>query len=347
MIDRERLAHNSAAWVDSTTMVVTAGAADLSRMLAAQGLYFDDAVAAPEGRRPICVDLWRVQDGRFAAGGSDQHTWFESAGAAAMATLGGALGAASGGGRRAFEGAMTGAAAGGQFGPLGWWLGTLRGGLAGGISGWAGGAVTGAAEAASLGARAARQWSEAASTRLGTYNEMIVAVPNVLRPGGSGRRYMYVLGILSDSPTAIWGDRTLGCGYQKRSAEFIQNGPDRCEIRADTGESTLSAVFSPSRPDRWAPVSDGTPLGEYRAWFRQPLLGHLGGGGFAVTFLDRLLDDPVVRVSPVSGRLDVGTGLISGLPPGAHQVSAVAASKPWGGFQATRVAVAVTYPIHV
>jgi hypothetical protein len=190
----------------------------------------------------------------------------------------------------------------------------------------------------------ARGLSEAMSRTLGTYKEVLVAVPNAVRSGGHGDPYMFVLGMYSNGPVSIWADRVQRCGYRKCPANISRHGFQRYEIRHGERSASLSAVFAPAREAEWAPAD--ARLGVYRALFAQPLLGHLDDGTFAVTFLDRFLEAPEVRWAPVSGRLAIASDFIAGVPAGEFDVQELSAEHPWGAFQAASILVKVTPPHH-
>jgi hypothetical protein len=153
---------------------------------------------------------------------------------------------------------------------------------------------------------------------------------------------MFVLGMLSNGPVSIWGDRTLRCGYRKGSATIVRHGFHRYEIRRGQEVSALSAQFSAIRQGAWAPVD--ARLDGYRPMLSQPLLGYVSHDAFAVTFLDRFLEAPDVRWAPVSGQLAVAGEFIEGVPGGQFGVHALSPEYPWGAFQTARLPVKVTFP---
>jgi hypothetical protein len=201
------------------------------------------------------------------------------------------------------------------------------------------GAVAGVAQETAAGAAVAQALSEAASRVIATYDEIVVGIPNVVRPKGLGP-HMYVLGMVSNGAVSIWGDRALGCGYQKRVAEIDRHGFKRYEVHDGRGARRLTALLSPAPDDSWVAPDDR--LKAYRLIFAQPLLGHLGGQRFAVTFLDRLLDDVGIRWAPASARLTIAPGFIDGLPGGMFEVPALSSEDPWGAFQVSGVLTKIT-----
>jgi hypothetical protein len=340
----ERKFWNSGARLDATTLVLMTEAANLQAMLGPVGVELTPFPGAPSGQHPVCIDLWQVEDGRLESAGVDQHAWSATTGAATAAASGGWLGAAAGAGLGAFGGAAAGGLMGTSFGPVGWALGTFGGWIAGSAWGGAAGAAVGAARGASLGAGVARGLSEAMSRTLGTYREALVAVPNAVRSNGQGDPHMLVLGMYSDGPVSIWGDRVQRCGYRKCLATISCDGFQRYEIRQGERPASLSAVFASARAEAWGPAD--ARLGTYRALFAQPLLGHLDDGTFAVTFLDRFPEAPEVCWAPVSGRLSIASDFIAGVPPGEFDLEELSAEHPWGAFQAASIPVKVTRPHH-
>jgi hypothetical protein len=344
MNETDRQPWNSGARIDATTILVMVRVQHLSAVLEPMGISIMPLSHAPEGHHPICVDLWHIERGRLESGGMDQHDWSSAAGATAVAMTGGWMGSAAGGGIGAIGGAAAGAFIGAPLGPIGSWWGSIAGYLAGGALGATAGAAMGASQGAALGANTGRETSEALSRVLGTYQEVLVATPNAVLPGGRGDPHMFVLGMYSNNPVSIWGDRAQGCGYRKRAATIRRDGFRGYEVRHQEQEAGLSGVFAAAPPDSWTRAD--ARLERHRALFAQPLLGSLGHGRFAVSVLGRFLEDPEVRWAPVSGRLTVAAEFAAGLPAGDFRVSALSPDDPWGAFQATRVFTKVTPPIH-
>ncbi len=342
----ERRLHNSRATISGTTAVLLLDADRLRLKLGTMGLQLAEAAGAPSGLHPVCVDLWHVRDGRIESAEIDQHTWSQTTGAALGAAVGGAFGAASGVSLGGIGGAAMGGRMGERFGPVGWWWGAAAGWLTGTALGGVLGTATGAARAAGAGLRVGREWSETTSRALGTYNEVLVGVPNVLRPGGRGRKYVFVLGMFSDSSVSIWGDRTLRCGYQKRPANIVCDGLATYEVRDKDAAIILSAVSGPAEGQGWREAAEETGLETYRKWFAQPLLGHLGDGRFAVSYLDRILDDRGARVVPAFGRLEIPSDLLGLVSKGEFELGPLSADRPMGAFQTVHLPVRVTYPVH-
>ena len=343
MRERDRQPWNSGARIDATTILVLTRVEHLRAVLDPLGITLVPFPHVPEGHHPVCVDLWHIESGRLESGGIDQHDLSSAAGATATALTGGWMGSAAGGGLGAIGGAAAGAFIGAPLGPIGSWWGSIAGYLAGGTLGATAGAAMGASRGAALGAGTAREMSEAVSRTVGTYQEVLVATPNAVPPGGGGRTCS-CSACTATTRYPIWGDRAQGCGYGKRAATIRRDGFRSYEVDHQGPAAGLSGVFDAAPADAWA-ASDAR-LEHHRALFAQPLLGSLGHGGFAVSALGRFLDDPEVRWAPVSGRLTVAAEFAAGLPAGDFPVSALSPDDPWGAFQATRVLTKVTPPIH-
>lgn len=335
----ERLPWNSGAHVDGTTFALLVDAARLQRLLDPIGVVLGAAPDVPAGRHPVVIDLWRIVSGRIETAGIDQHTWSTATGAAALAAFGGVIGAAAGSGQGAIDGAAAGAAAGAAMGPVGWWCGAMAGLVAGGASGGAMGFASGVAQGVRAGAGLGEGVSRRMSRTFGTYEEVLVAAPYARVRGRDAGPYMFVLGMRSNGPVSIWGDRALRFGYRKGPAEIVRDGFERYDVVGEVGACT--SFVAP--PVRWGAI-DGR-LDRYRALLTsQPLLGPVEGGGFAVTLLDRFFDASDVRWAPVSARLTVGPGFVDGVPEGEFALEALGGDCPWGAFQVQRLPVKVTFP---
>jgi hypothetical protein len=345
-VTSERLVWNSGGHVDGTTLALMVDAADLRAHLATRGVEIEPSRDVPRGKHPVLIDLWRIVSGRVETAGIDQHTWSAAAGAATMSAVGGVVGATAASGWAAMGGATSGAAAVGVAGPVGWWWGALTGFLAGSVSGSMAGFAAGAAKGARMGAELGEGVSGRISRTLGTYEEVLVAVPNA-RPLRGPRRaprargpYLFVLGMVCSAPLPIWGDRALRFGYQKAPGTIVRDGFRRYEV---AGESGKAAALVARTPPRWSAVD--ARLDGYRAVLgSQPLLGRLDDGSFAVTVLHRFFDSRALRWSPVSGQLDVGAGFVEGVPEGKHAITGLTKDRPWGAFHTERLPVKVTYP---
>jgi hypothetical protein len=350
--DSERLSWNSEATLDMTTIPVMVTSFALQNHFKPWGLTLEAVPDAPPGCHPVLIDLWHVNAGRARAAGVDQHNWSESLGSTTSALAGAWLGGATSASWGGLQGALEGARRGAQLGPFGSWWGAVGGWMTGIARSGNAGVSAGAVRGAALGASVARRWSETASESLGTYDEVLISVPNVTRRGGGARRYACVLGMCTNSGIAIWGDRSMRCGYRKCGAEITRQGFHRYTVVRDGASATLSALTQTLSAAAWGPPDDR--FGQYRALFAQPLLGLLASGVVAVTFLDRLLADSKVRWAPVSARLDITPGFVAGLtdfigglPSGTFDVPPLSGEHAWGAFQASGVVTRVTNPKHV
>jgi hypothetical protein len=345
---------NSGARIDASTFVLMADASALRASLAPIGVELSSFPHAPPGTHPVCFDLWHVRDGRIEAAGVDQHAWSATAGAATTAAAASWLGGTAGMGLGALQGATRGGRLGNSLGPLGWIWGATGGWVAGGVWGGAAGAAVGALRGAAVGASTARSMSHAMSRSYGNYDEVMVTVPNALRPGGQSERHLFVLGTYSNGPVSILGDRLQRCGYGKRPRNIHSRGWQHYDVCHGSASACLSAAFDSTgeRPGgrageragqrEWVPVD--ARLDPFRALFAQPLLGHRRDGSFAVSFLDRFLDAPEIRWTPVSGRITVTRDFMARVPAGEFELPGLSVDRPWGAFQATSILAKITPP---
>jgi hypothetical protein len=343
--DPDRLPWNTSARVDGTTIVLHVDVAPLRAVLESAGVAILPMPRFPDGKHPVLLDLWHVGSGRIVSPSLDQHDWSASAGAALAAMTGAWRGAVWGSGLGAMRGAAAGAALTRSSGPLAQGWAAAAGWYMGGAFGSMAGAASSAAKEAGAGASAARGWSEGVSEAIGSYDEVLVGVPNAVRQDGDGRPCTYVLGMVSNGPISIWGDRALRCGYKKRGAEIRRDGFDRYEVRQRGGPSALNAVMVAGAASAWG-IAD-VRLKEYRCLFEQPLLGHLGGHRYALTFLDRFLDAEKARWAPAVAEIAIAGGFIEGLPGGFFRADALSPEHPWGAFQTSAVSARLTLPRHV
>jgi hypothetical protein len=331
--------------VDSTTAVLFIESHRLANVLRPIGLALSPWTGAPPGKHPVCLDLWSVRGGQLKVTNVDQHQLAASTGAALGRVVGAyrriAIESVSGAVRSLRDAAPGGS---GDGNPL------LRWSRA--SVGWFEGAARALEQAvreedlppeAELGARAARSLSEAVSSAVASYNELIAVVPNTLRSDRDGQLHAYVLGMASDGPMSILGDRMMACGYKKAFLPISRYGFARYRV-ADAGRrQVMQMTAREPRAAAWARVDHR--LDAYRVVFSQPLLGHLGAGMFAVSYLDRFLDGDAVRFAPAAGRLEIGS-FVKGLPAGTYEVERLSSRRPLGAFHARAVATAVTFPRH-
>lgn len=190
------------------------------------------------------------------------------------------------------------------------------------------------APAAGLGATLGRAWSEWSAGALGTYDEVLVGVPDVADPA-RGTRCTFVAGMITNSPVAAWGDRALGCGYRKQLAPIARVGAARWSV--GDGGRILDARFED------VATSPGAAREAARLRLAAPLLGWLGGRRFARTMLARDLDAPGVTVTAARGTVRVGDGFPAGLGAGEAAVGPVGADGRWGALRVGNAMTRVTW----
>lgn len=329
-----RSRYNSGARLDATTIALPLWPVELARIMAAfPGVKLAPAGGMPPGVHPLCIDLWRVSAGRIEVGGRDQHTLAQRAGEATGALVGGGVGAAWGATAGAAAGASTGATLGLALGPLGAAWGLGMGWVAGATLGAAAAGVAGAAHGAASAGLPWRRVSETASRTLGSYHEVLIGLPNAVV--GDGPPAFLVLGMYTDNPIALWGDRVLRTGYGKRLAPIRLRAVRQFEVGGEGGKRLVAAL----RPGRGSPPG----LGAHAAWLSQPLLGRPGAGAYALSRLDRALDG--VRIAPVAGTVTLSPDFLPGLDEGRRSFRALGARHPWGAFQARGFMARVTDPV--
>jgi hypothetical protein len=192
---------------------------------------------------------------------------------------------------------------------------------------------------------AGRALSEALAATVGTYDEVMVAVPDCCFPGDPTlQRYYVVLGMFADSAVAIWGDWSMRCGYQKRPGLVRRGANGGIDVVPMVGPSLAAARWQPAAPG-FAGQAGGF-LGRWPAWFEQPLLGRLDRDRVAVTFLERDLANPETVTGPQAGRLSHTGPFLPGLPEGDHQINPVSEADPFGAIHSIGLPVMVTYPLH-
>jgi hypothetical protein len=338
------MSYNSAAQLDSSALLTFVDKARLGALLEARGLELLPAPFGARDQHPISIELWHVVAGELAALGLPQQTWFERAGASSTAlaasSAGGALGASVG----AWGGASVLGAWGMALGPLGAWLGACSGFALGGAWGAALGASSAAVSGSTWGAQLGRHWSAAASRSFGSYDEVLISVPNVRLARSQSAPARFVLGMCSDSPLSIWGDRMLGCGYAKRLCEIARDDFRSYEVRerAPMSYTSLSARFEPLEADVWHSV--GAQLDLHRQLADQPLLGSLGQGRFVLTRLERAWGASGALFRPVHAQLSAREELAPGMPLAAVALAPLSAELPWGAYQIRGLPVRLTDP---
>lgn len=196
-----------------------------------------------------------------------------------------------------------------------------------------------------LGGDLGEHYSRALSRTLGTYLELLVAVPNVVAQGRHGDRYCFVLGMHTNNPIAIWGDRALGYGYQKRLSRLDTHSYGSYEVTTpDRRAVLLAAKIEPTSEPMRRSTRTPAPIKRAIELISQPLLGHLGSGRFARSRLERDYFDERLQLQPCSVELTVGRELAAGLPELDLEVSAFERRTPWGAFWVTDVPTRVTFP---
>jgi len=196
-----------------------------------------------------------------------------------------------------------------------------------------------------LGGDLGERYSRALSRTLGTYLELLVAVPNVVVRGGHGERYCYVLAMHTNNPIAIWGDRALGYGYQKRLSRLNRRSFGSYQVASADGRAMLLAAKSELLSQR-ARGSGRIPAPIKRAveLISQPLLGCLESGRFARSRLERDYFDARLQLQPCCVELSVGRELAAGIPELDLEVSAFDRSTSWGAFRVADMPTRVTFP---
>ncbi|HXU04766.1 MAG TPA: hypothetical protein VN903_27575 [Polyangia bacterium] len=308
MTHQEPRSYSSRALTHATSAFVLVPLEPLREGLGALGLAVEKAAGVPRGAHPIWIDLGYIEGGAAEAGGVDQHTWAQWAGATTGAAALSALGS--------------------WLGPVGFWSGAAAGWFVGGGSG--------------------RLLSATTSRALGCYREAIVAVPNVVGKIGrrNATRYQFVLAMHTDGPVAVWGDETLRYGYHKRLGKLTRHSFESYEVCDQKGEALLRAETRPPATGAWRRPRDVAGMAGALAWMSQPLLGHLEDDRFAVSVLERRYRGARVRVAPVAGRLRTQPSLAPLLPAGDYDLLPLGPRRPWGAFVVDAVEAAVTYPEH-
>jgi hypothetical protein len=337
--------YSSRAFTHAISAFVLVPVASVKKELATVGLDVERAAGVPAGMHPLWLDLGYIERGAAEAGGVDQHTWWQWAGETAGGAAGWAAGAAMGGAASAGTGAVTLGMLGAWLGPAGFWSGAAAGWIAGAGLGAGAAGAAGAAYGRMLGARSGRRFSATTSETLGSYREMIAAVPNVVGRRG-GTRYLFVLAMHTDSPVAVWGDEALRYGYRKRLSMLSGRKHEAYEVWGRQGERLLRAQTRPPSATAWRQPLETAGFAGALGWSSQPLLGHLGENEFAVSVLERRYFDAGVRVAPAAGRLWTGASLTPLLQAGQRDLLPLGSRRPWGTFIVESVEARVTYPEH-
>ena len=335
----------SKARLDSLVCPVLVDSRELLSCLPTRaGLSLPRLPHVPEGRHPMIVEIWRVQDGLIEVAGVNAHRLWELAAGMAGLGVGGSAGAALGAGIGSAAGAASGGALGMWLGPLGWWWGTAMGAAAGGAVGATMVAATGAMSGARWAADAGRRTSETNSRVIGTYNEIIVTVPcHCAQPGGLAGDFAFVLGTYTDSAASMLGESLVGWGYRKTRAFGARTKDGTLEVSTGPSGAPFRVVSRPaSSPVPSAVVRSETT--HVLTSLSHPLLGVIPLDRLMVSFLDRSFEDQAVRVMPVSVRLESGDAFLSGLHGFVSDIGAIGNGEPWGAFAVTGLPVRLSYP---
>lgn len=298
----------------------------------------------PEGRHPVIVEIWRVQDGLIEVGGMTAHRMWELASSAAGFGLGGTAGTALGAGIGGVAGAVGGGALGMWFGPLGWWWGVTAGTAAGATVGSTMAGTAGAMRGAGWGTVAGRMTSETNSRTIGTYNEIIVTVPCHRRQQEDDGDVAFVLASYTDSSASMLGEWLVGWGYRKCHAFATLTNDGALEVRTDSSRSPFMVVRQQrsQRVPSVAAPSLSTAMHVLTSLSR-PLLG-IQAERLMVSYLDRSFDSSAVQVRPVSVRLESSDAFLPPLRGFVSDISAIGDDAPWGAFAVTGLPVRLSYP---
>lgn len=346
--------NHSRAWVDAVVCPLPVDARDVRALLPPQaGLSLVPAPRTPRGRHPVIIELWQVHDGALETAGMDAHDWSELAGTAAGFGVGGSSGAMAGAGVGAVAGAAGGGALGMLLGPIGLAWGAAFGATAGATTAAAVGATAGALWGARWVGGMSRRASLVGSRVLGSYAELLVTIPYVVRRGdddddddapADGVVRAFSAAMYADSTLSRFGERALGFGYRKQSTRITVDAAGAIRVQS-RDRLLLEVSVSPQPADRGTPPSAGQVEGGLvRAALGQPLLGARSGRTLAVSHLDRAFDAPSARVAGASVTLNATAAFLDGAVTGRRRLESNASSNPWGAFIATGVPVRLSYP---
>jgi hypothetical protein len=273
----------------------------------------DDVAGAPSGRHPLLLDLWRIDNGHLTPAGIDMLNRSGLLGGLMGGVAGAAVGAATLGSYAGLIGMLrpprTAAARSNSWVVSGWSA------LANQCLGAALGSLEGARVGASLGVRGVQHATQRSVHRWGSYQEILLALPNV-RIGSAPARCQLVLGMYTDSGLARWGERVLGYGYGKRPARIRFSDTSAFEASTPSGARLLRG--------RW-PGADDFELYErpppcVPEWLSQPLLG-LRRGRPVFSRLDRQWIPKESALRQLAGSLEVGPDLLPGILARSYEIS--------------------------
>ncbi len=334
----------SGARLDSTTLPLSVDVSEVRRALAVHPrLALSPSARSIRGKHPIVVDLFRVSQGRVEAGRTDQHRLSSMAGGSFGAWYGAGVGGAMGSAQGALAGSTMGGYVGEWLGPVGSLLGTATGWMAGAAFGALAGLSPGVSKGARLGAAAAGRASRRLSDTIGTYDEILIGVPDVVVRGDGEWRHFFVLGMYTNSAIARWGDRTFAFGYRKQRATIVNEPFEAFQMNV-SGRRRFTAEFAAVEPHDWRPR--GAVLHDALFdFYKQPLLGITERGKLSRSRLDRSFTDPAVRfAAPVHATVTLAPDFATGLPGGAYLPGRLSASQPWGVLHSRSVMSRITFP---
>jgi len=333
---------HSVADAHATTLILFVDRRRLERELrqALPAATLDEVVGAPSGRHPLLLDLWQIENGHLTPAGLD------------MLDGSGVLGGLMGG----VAGATAGAAALGTYAGLigvlrpprplaarsSFWGGLGWSALANHALGAALGSISGATVGASLGARGVQRATQRTVHRFGSYQEILLALPNV-RLGNAPERRQLVLGMYTDSGLARWGERVLGYGYGKRPAKIRVHDTSTFEAFLPSGARLVRG--------RWL-GSNVFEAHERRPscvpeWLSQTLLG-LRRGRPVLSRLERCWIPKETALRSIAGSLEVGPDLLPGIVARNYEIGPLKKARANAeiavGFQTRALRLHLSFP---
>lgn len=186
-------------------------------------------------------------------------------------------------------------------------------------------------------------FNAALSRPFGTYHELMVGIRDVRIRTLGRETFTLVLGMYTDSPIALFGDRALRFGYNKSLARIVRSALGDFEVSDGSGRRLLATASE----ERDAPAHPDVQKGIVRAlrWWSQPLLGYLGRGEYAISEFVRTLG-PGTTLRAGATTIEVEMNSLLGLPSGRYAI-ARASTRDFGVCRALGVEARLTYPRHV
>ena len=195
--------------------------------------------------------------------------------------------------------------------------------------------------------RGMREWLEVgwrgAASALGDYNEVAITVPARLAGDAAGGTYAYVAAMYTDSPVAVWGDRTMECGYRKRLARIVRRSTRELRVESPQGAPIITVELAPVARGHDLGRAAG-PLIDHR--LALPYLGGLEGGRFATSVMDRSGGERSIDASPVTGRIECSDGFVENLPAMSARLSPLSPRDPWGALEFAGIRARLQHPRH-